>query len=1480
MQPTRPADERPNLLRPLRLKPVQREAPRFASGDVEDDAADAPDESSQGEILERPLVYVRVRPDGADNAKSEGGIKVDGTNVTYPVPKKDRKNTISVEHVFEETASQEDVFQKVVREQVMTYILQGFRACIFAFGITGSGKSYTILGNGEQVESQGLLQRTIQDLFAQDLDNFSMSMQAIQLHRHRFEDLGVAQKELAKVNSTMHVDKTDCSEHKFDSAAPALEWLDGALTRRNVKATGGNKVSSRSYLVVRVKLQFTLDGEGRNAVLDVVDLAGSERIRTDLDEETSKDHIAIQAGLSCLQNCIESKIHNVKLPQNQQRLVPFTHFPLTKLLAPDFTGDAIVAMILTFSTKLDRAAEVAETLHFTSRMLGFRIAAKKQGVTVQAQKFEDLMARALPRPSESQKPELPMTKAVSVKAQKLHELEKQQNEELREEVRRLRLQLEQLEKEVVSPLGALASELKELAKASETQPASADLISRARKVMQDMQEKYPQDVKMIWANWSEDLQPGKIKGDLKEFTQHFRQLEHRVVQHEKDICSLMERRAALQTMAKNGEAGELHRRQLEVLDALLAEATEGRPSLREFLSSWEQQWRDLLEKRQELRDLEAAAASSMENSEARHMPLAETLDADWAQWSNGGVSEIERLIEELPASSQRIIHLHQARPECGKILHESGVRKMLDTMEKTKKRYWHEELANCLGHVFDPQMLPDMERSDFCKRLGQQAIERVKGSDRLASGDMESNFSLNDTSRESSVQIYMDFMKTIAKHPDAQAVLASSEDVVRAILAFIKHRSQPVAVAAFGALGQISPASELINKENLIFILKIIVANDESAGLRKAAAYCLQRFCSGPGANRLRPMMEALDVVPHMLQVASDATAKEDEAAIFKHAKNVASLLLDGLNTAQVAKGLSYRQAVLEAIGCAAIDKFSEGRLDGMAAGMKYWGQVNQGSWAASASAMVTAGGGLDCSTFWMNPMYLIRFTEEEKKSTAMALTLSSLESLSDADRKMKKTAFMCFRLFNLSSISKDASERQLNDEIVKHGQNLPTRSSKQAVGPKVCYEQETSFYVNEVDNKDDHLLVVYTLDPLQEKKFALSVFSDSALEVTPLPRDGWQMRSFLGQWRSPAPAQSYGNPLDMFWHGFPQLMITNSSTSEVTISCILSYQAQDERKTAKHKMNEMPQEVAAQPEDSFPFLEMELFDASAQPLHRYVGFGKPKVQTLVLCRDWVVLKAQLPPQSAHSLVLGRSWFQNDGGAKTPETPAYAQDFRLQLLADYGDLDLQPISAGFEWHRFAATPVLVRDHRPWHMKLQLKTACAQKQHVHLLLRIPDQVKAFMRLKVLKDGQDVSPVVSQGKGDAFLPLIHNEYELEGSLEFDMTVEFHPQSETGAFPLLVQGLSRSCDGELHFLAGDDRKDVGLEMMKDATMQKWLEQVSAEPFSKRNPQISSDLQLEPQAFPACSQTESADDELITVSKAYLQRLFNLAKAQEAKP
>lgn len=154
----------------------------------------------------------------------------------------------------------------------------------------------------------------------------------------------------------------------------------------------------------------------------------------------------------------------------------------------------------------------------------------------------------------------------------------------------------------------------------------------------------------------------------------------------------------------------------------------------------------------------------------------------------------------------------------------------------------------------------------------------------------------------------------------------------------VRHRSQPVAVAALGALGVMGK----IEKETLVFILKIIVNGQESAGLRKAAAQCLQSLCSGNWKDQLRPLMEELNVVPHMLQLLQAATnAKEDEAAIFKHAKNVASLLLDGQNNASLAKGLSYRQGVLEAIGCAAIAKVAGGRLGGVAAGMKYWGQAS-----------------------------------------------------------------------------------------------------------------------------------------------------------------------------------------------------------------------------------------------------------------------------------------------------------------------------------------------------------------------------------------------------------------------------------------------------------------------------------------------------------------------------------------------------------
>ena len=221
--------------------------------------------------------------------------------------------------------------------------------------------------------------------------------------------------------------------------------------------------------------------------------------------------------------------------------------------------------------------------------------------------------------------------------------------------------------------------------------------------------------------------------------------------------------------------------------------------------------------------------------------------------------------------------------------------------------------------------------------------------------------------------------------------------------------------------------------------------------------------------------------------------------------------------------------------------------------------------------------------------------------------------------------------------------------------------------------------------------------DDFEEKKFALSAFADCNVDLSPLSREAWQMRSFLGRWRRSAPSKSYGDPLDMAWHRCPQLMITNGSSNEVNVCCILSYKALDERRGRQSEEAKQPEEFPclavafskpfqclskrfnafSMPFKAFQsvrrrefevrhslspglsFLEMELFDATRQPLHRHLSFGKPVVQTLVLCKDWVVLKAQLPPQTAHSLVLGRSWFQNDGG-DVPETPIEAQDFRVQ----------------------------------------------------------------------------------------------------------------------------------------------------------------------------------------------------------------------------
>lgn len=73
-----------------------------------------------------------------------------------------KENYFSFDFIFDKEATQEEIYlntSKLLLEEV----LEGYNATVFAYGATGSGKTYTMVGNGE---NPGIMVRAVSDLFS------------------------------------------------------------------------------------------------------------------------------------------------------------------------------------------------------------------------------------------------------------------------------------------------------------------------------------------------------------------------------------------------------------------------------------------------------------------------------------------------------------------------------------------------------------------------------------------------------------------------------------------------------------------------------------------------------------------------------------------------------------------------------------------------------------------------------------------------------------------------------------------------------------------------------------------------------------------------------------------------------------------------------------------------------------------------------------------------------------------------------------------------------------------------------------------------------------------------------------------------------------------------------------------------------------------------------------------------------------------
>ncbi|XP_010837460.1 PREDICTED: uncharacterized protein LOC104988021, partial [Bison bison bison] len=133
-------------------------------------------------------VAVRVRPFNSREMSRESKciIQMSGSTTTIVNPKqpKETPKSFSFDYSYWSHTSPEDInyasqkqVYRDIGEEMLQHAFEGYNVCIFAYGQTGAGKSYTMMGKQEK-DQQGIIPQLCEDLFSRINDTGPAHAQA------------------------------------------------------------------------------------------------------------------------------------------------------------------------------------------------------------------------------------------------------------------------------------------------------------------------------------------------------------------------------------------------------------------------------------------------------------------------------------------------------------------------------------------------------------------------------------------------------------------------------------------------------------------------------------------------------------------------------------------------------------------------------------------------------------------------------------------------------------------------------------------------------------------------------------------------------------------------------------------------------------------------------------------------------------------------------------------------------------------------------------------------------------------------------------------------------------------------------------------------------------------------------------------------------------------------------------------------------
>lgn len=318
-------------------------------------------------IKVRPLIN-RERDDNLSIQWVTQGNTIVATDAEF---RKRSDGRFEFDHVFDTSASNNDVFDNVVRP-IVDAAVNGFNGTVFAYGQTSSGKTYTMMGTPNE---PGIIPLAVEHMFDAIANTpgreFLLRVSYLEIYNEKVNDLLMTKKgEITDLR--IHEDVNGqvfvkCKEEVTNCPEDVLSMMSKGNRIRRIGETNMNERSSRSHTIFRITIESRVagadsDGAIQVSQLNMVDLAGSERVgQTGATGERLKEGRHINLSLSTL----ALVIRQLSESQDSQKYINFRNSKLTRLLQPSLGGNAMTVIICAVTpAALD---ETQCTLSFASR---------------------------------------------------------------------------------------------------------------------------------------------------------------------------------------------------------------------------------------------------------------------------------------------------------------------------------------------------------------------------------------------------------------------------------------------------------------------------------------------------------------------------------------------------------------------------------------------------------------------------------------------------------------------------------------------------------------------------------------------------------------------------------------------------------------------------------------------------------------------------------------------------------------------------------------------------------------------------------------------------------------------------------------------------------------------------------------------------------------------------------------------------------